>query len=231
MEDKTQRNGDPQLPRPTAQRLQRPSWRDSRLVVGVLLIALATLGGASLVSHLDDSVEVLAATHSLVPGQPIAAGDVHPVKVHLDGASKTYYRSTRQLPAGQVLREVRSGELLPRSAVGTTAQVGVKAVAVHIDPALAQTLVAGSVVDVWVSTRTDAAGQTRYSDPRLVLQRSIVSRVPRDTNGFGGISTGQDATVHVLVPNEKVGSVIGAVNTEAKITLVPTAGSPLRGQS
>ncbi|BDZ58841.1 hypothetical protein [Barrientosiimonas endolithica] len=38
------RGSSEKLPKPTAQRLSKPSWRDSRLVIGVLLIAAATLG-------------------------------------------------------------------------------------------------------------------------------------------------------------------------------------------
>src|SRR4051812_18960364 len=39
-----------QLPEPTAKRLQRPSWRDARLLVGVVLVLLGTVLGARLVA-------------------------------------------------------------------------------------------------------------------------------------------------------------------------------------
>jgi len=39
-----------QLPEPTAKRLQRPSWRDARLLVGVVLVLLGTVIGARLIA-------------------------------------------------------------------------------------------------------------------------------------------------------------------------------------
>ncbi|KNX37717.1 SAF domain-containing protein [Luteipulveratus halotolerans] len=229
MGDTRERSADGALPRPTAQRLQKPSWRDSRLVVGVLLIALATVAGATVIQRLDDSVEVLVATRSLVPGQPITGDDVRTVRVRLDDSS-TYVSAAKALPAGRVTREIRAGELLPRSAVGTAAQVDVKAVSVRVDASLAATLVEGSVVDVWVSTKKDAAGVASYNKPQRMVERAVVSLVPSDEGRFG-VGSGQDAAVHVLVPTAKVPDVIGAVNTDARLTLVPTAGSPLRNPS
>ena len=93
------------LPRPVAGRLQRPSWRDGRLVAGVVLVLLATIVGAAVMRHYDDSVEVLQARHALVPGQRITADDVHAVKVRIDDSSTTYLSATGSLPRGEVLRE------------------------------------------------------------------------------------------------------------------------------
>ncbi|AKU16243.1 SAF domain-containing protein [Luteipulveratus mongoliensis] len=222
--------GETALPRPAAQRLQKPSWRDSRLVIGVLLIVLATVGGATVIQRFDNSVEVLQASRSLVPGQPITKDDVRTVRVRIDRAGSTYVSATRALPTGRLVREVRPGELLPRSAIGSPAQVEVKAVSVRIDPSLAAALVPGSIVDVWVSAKRDVAGAATYAKPTRMIERAVVSRVPADDGRFG-IGSGQDAAVHVLVPKDRVAAVIGAVNTEAKVTLVPTADSPLRKSS
>ena len=45
-----------QLPEPTAKRLQRPSWRDARLLVGVVLVLLGTVLGARLIAAADDTM-------------------------------------------------------------------------------------------------------------------------------------------------------------------------------
>ena len=39
-----------ELPRPTAARLRQPSWRDTRLVVGVVLVLLSMAIGAKVLS-------------------------------------------------------------------------------------------------------------------------------------------------------------------------------------
>ena len=225
------RGSSEKLPKPTAQRLSKPSWRDSRLVIGVLLIAAATLGGAAFVNKLDDSVEVYRARTSLVPGQQLTRADVTTVRIRLDDVRRGYLPADRALPTGRVLREVRGGELVPASAVGSPAKVGVKAVAIEIDPSLASTLTRGSVVDVWVSAKKDQAGSAKYDPPVRMVQRAVVSRVPQERQNGLGMASGQRAAVHVLVPDASVNRVIGAVNTESKVTLVATADSPMRPPS
>lgn len=224
-------DGSTELPTPAASRLQKPSWRDARLLVGLLLVLAATLGGASVISHLDDTVSVYRARSSLVPGQQVSKDDLQVVRVKVDQAGRTYLADSGKAPAGHVLREVRAGELVPRSAVGTARQVRGKSVAVPVDSTLAESLVNGSVVDVWVSARKDVGGRATYATPVKAIGRAVVSRVPQQRGGALGVSSGQDVSVHVLVPDDRVSAVIGAVTSESRVTLVPTAGSPMKGDA
>src|SRR4051794_35216142 len=57
-----------QLAEPTAKRLQRPSWRDARLLVGVALILLGTVLGARLIAGADDTMPMYAASTAIRPG-------------------------------------------------------------------------------------------------------------------------------------------------------------------
>ncbi|MBB2890762.1 hypothetical protein [Flexivirga oryzae] len=224
----SRRPAENELPKPAARRLQRPSWRDSRLVAGVLLVLLATIGGAAAMRHYDNSIEVLQASHALVPGQGIKASDVHAVKVRIDQAGATYFSADDPLPKGEVLREVRQGELVPRSAVGDGRSVHVKAVAIPVDSAQSATLVKGSVVDIWVSRKKSGdAGQVSYDEPTRVLERAVVARVPSGGSGFTVAS--DSGAVHVLVPDANIPEVLGAIHQGAKVDLVPAAGSPLKG--
>lgn len=218
------------LARPRAQRLQQPSWRDGRLVVGVLLVAAATVGGTLVFDRLDDSVQVYRARTALVPGQQVQAADLEPVKVRLNEDTSRYLRPGRS-PSGRVLRQVGAGELVPVSAVGSADGVGVKAVAVSIDPTLAATLTRGSTVDVWVSSRKAQATGAGYDKPQRLVERAAVARVPRADSGGFSVGTGQTSSVHVLIPDAQVADVIDAVNSEGKVTLVATADSPMRSGS
>lgn len=87
------RSGQPQsvpmtdLPTTTASRLRPPSWRDSRLIIGVLLVLLSTVLGSVVVARADDRVPVYAAKGEVAPGQQARAADVVRVDVLLgDGA-------------------------------------------------------------------------------------------------------------------------------------------------
>lgn len=197
-------------------------------MAGVLLVLVATIGGAAALRHYDNSVEVLQASHPLVPGQKVGSADVHAVKVRIDQAGGTYLSADDPLPKGEVLREVRSGELVPRSAVGKSTKVPVKAVALPVETAQSSNLVKGSVVDVWVSKKEQTkVGQDSYAAPARIIDRAVVARVP---SAAGGFSVSSDSgSVHVLVPDDKVAGVLEAVNQGAKVDLVPAAGSPLKG--
>ncbi|REF30538.1 SAF domain-containing protein [Calidifontibacter indicus] len=210
----------------TAQRLQKPSWKDGRLIAGVLLVVVAMLLGAMTLKHFDSSVQVLRAKHTLLPGDTVSAADVEVVKVRLDGGRKGYFGPPGK-PGGTVLREVRAGELVPTSAVGSAAEVKAKSIGVPVSGSQAAALVRGSVVDVWVARRTPGAtGTNDFQQPTREVQRATVHRVPSAGSGLG-VSTGGDQ-VYVLVPDVKVATLIESVNGGAKVTLVPAAGSPMK---
>ena len=57
-----------------------------------------------------------------------------------------------------------------------------------------------------------------------VLWAPVVDRVPQQSSGLGG-GLGR-ASVSVVVPADRVGDVIGAVDQDARLTLVPAPRSP-----
>ncbi|MBA2696080.1 MAG: hypothetical protein H0U62_09650 [Actinobacteria bacterium] len=208
---------------PTARRLHRPSWRDARLVIGVLLVLLSVLGGARLIASFDDSTPVYAAARPLLPGQEVSEQDLTSISVRLQDTAGRYVDAARPVRPGTfVLRTVQVGELLPLSAVGSAQQVSDKTVTVPIDPAAASTLDVGSVVDIWVSRRDDEAPGTRYLDPELLVQQALVADVPADPGALG-MGVGR-AAVQVVVPAADVAAVISSVDQEARLTLVPAPG-------
>lgn len=219
-----------ELPRPTAARLQRPSWKDTRLLLGVLLVLVAVLAGAKVVSAADDTVPVYAAARLLAPGQAVTADDLSTVQVRITDHTATYVDASVPV-AGDTfaLREVRAGELVPASALGAKASVHVKAVTLPVDPASADALVVGSVVDVWINVRKGTSSTASYQDPTKELASAVVARVPADR---GGLRVGSGAAaIQVMVPDEQVQSLIASIDQGAKVTLVPTAGSPLKASS
>jgi hypothetical protein len=222
------------LPMPTATRLQRPSWRDSRLVIGVLLVLVSTVLGSVALARADDTVPVYAARSVLVAGQPLTPADVARVDVRLGPAATAYLSAASDLAAdGYVLREVRPGELIPASAVGSQAQVDVQPVTLLVDATSATVLRTGSVVDVYVN-RPDpdgvaGVGATAYAGPERTLDGVAVLRVGGEDGVLG--STAQTRSVQVLVPRDKVPQLVAHVDGRAKITLVPVPGSTLGAPS
>src|SRR5690349_14457508 len=98
------------LPVPTAARLQRPRWRDVRLVVGVALVLASVVLGSWVVARADDRVPMYAARAALVPGQRLTQDDLVRVDVQLGAQGQRYLSAGSALaPDRFVVREVREG--------------------------------------------------------------------------------------------------------------------------
>lgn len=213
----------PDLTQPVATRLQRPSWRDTRLLVGLAIVLLATTLGAKVIAAADDRVPVYAATQLLRPGDELGPDNLAVVQVQLGAGAGRYLLASGAAPTGRyVLREVAAGELVPESAVGERDAVGVQPVTVRVDSLVATALVAGSVVDVYVSRRDRTSTQEEYGAPQRLLTAVTVAWLPSlDRFGTGGTQS----AVQLLVPVAHVPDMLAAMDQQDRIALVPVPGS------
>ena len=216
-----------ELPKPTAARLRAPSWRDTRLVVGVVLVLLSMTVGAKVIASAGDTVAMYAAAASLVPGQPVTQRDVRRVEVQLGLDRSSYVAADHDIvPDTFALREVRPGELVPRSALGRRADVNLKPVSVPVDSGGAAQLDAGSTVDVWVNAKDRSSAMENYGKPVKTLQAAPVVRRPEPGGGLGAVSG--TTAVQIMVPEAGVQGLIASIDQGARITLVPVPGSQAR---
>ena len=212
-----------QLPEPTAKRLQRPSWRDARLLVGLVLVLLGTALGARIIATSDDTVPMYAASTVIRPGDHLTSDNVRRVDVQLGDETSRYLSARSAVPDDSyALRDIPEGELVPVSAVGTGSTVTVQAVTVEVDANSARGLPANAVVDVWVSSRDTQSTQERYLEATLALERVSVSPVSQDTSRFGAAASSM--AVQLRVPRNKVAEIIAAVDRQSRFTLVPVPG-------
>ncbi len=214
-------------PAPVARRLRPPSWRDRRLVLGVLLVAGSIAVGATVVSRADDTQPVYAASHPLMPGQVLTSSDVHVVRVQLGAQRARYLAADRAVRSGSVvIRSVQDGELVPTSAIGNRQSVTSRPVAVVVPAGSADGLRAGSLVDVWVAAK--GTDQQSYAEPHVVVSGAEVVSISSEG---GVLSNSSDATVRLLLTDDLVPQVLSAVDNGARIDLVPVPGSVPRGGS
>jgi hypothetical protein len=212
-----------ELAAPSAKRLQKPTWRDSRLLVGVLLVLLAATLGAKAIASADDRRPYYVAADDLVPGDRVAKDSFKRVDVLLSDGLTPYVTADAPPPEGQyVLRGLKAGELVPASALGAADQVGVQRVTVRVDSVSAQSYAKGSLVDVYITPKSARGSDSTTAKTERTLERVTVAAVLTDGGGFGANAT---TSVQVLVPSDKVQAVIGAVEADAKVNLVPVAGS------
>lgn len=224
---------------PKANRLASPSWLDTRLVLGVLLVLVSVVVGASVLSAADARSVVYTVTRDMAEGSTLLAGDLEPVRVQLEDAELR--RLLQDLPGdadweGYVAnRPLNAGELVPLAALAQAGDVEQRQVTLNIEPGHAPPdLRKGDLVDVYVTPEeTDAApapvdpgaspGPTQVP-LQAGLTREVLRGVPVERAGGeddGGFSSAADQARQVvlnLAPNQ-VRLVLSAV-AEGRIDLV-----------
>ncbi|WP_298992089.1 hypothetical protein [uncultured Pseudokineococcus sp.] len=206
-----------------ARRVALPSWRDPRLVVGVLLVLAAVVAGARLVASADRTVPVFAAAEALTPGERVGADQLQVVRLRLDGGGgAAAYLSAARPPDGELvaLRGVGAGELVPAAALGDPGVLDVRPVGVPVEGALPAELVPGALVDVWV-TAVDLGSPGALLEPRRVVVAAPVAEVDAGPGALGSAAT---TTVQVLVGTEELPDVLAALAADAEVQLVLSPG-------
>ncbi|QJW36146.1 hypothetical protein [Cellulosimicrobium protaetiae] len=217
---------------PPVARLRRPGWKDPRLLVGIVVVALSVALGSWAVSAASRTVAVFAAGSALTPGTAVTASDLRTVEVRLGSQTDRYLLAEEGLPDDTVvLRTVGEGELLPASALGAATELAVRAVAVPVATGLSERIVAGAAVDVWYVpgqddsapvADDDVADEGSSAEPELLVGGVDVAQVDE---GDGSLVVGGPVTVHLLVGVDDLPAVLAAVAGEGTIALVPVGGA------
>lgn len=204
-------------------RITRPSWKDPRLLLGILIVLASTAGIIALTSTLDKTVPMYVAKSDISLGEQLSVDKLDIAHVKLDSLSQRYLAADPERIAGRRANSlIRVGELIPASAVGLESGTNRRPVSVNLPDELPAAITAGAHVDVWVAAKDRAANA--YQAPTLLLPAAEVTfRVARAT-GFGGTA---GTTVELLVHDEKLADLLEAMANEARITLVfnPAASS------
>lgn len=202
--------------RPDAARLKFPTWRDPRLVVGLVLVVSSVAGTWWLVARASTTVPVYAAAADLPAGTTVGPGDVETVAVHL-GDTGGHYLGAGQDPTGRVLaHSLTRGELVPAAALEEAGTAARRPVTVPVEGGLPTGVRRGATVDVWASAPGATAGTFRA--PRVVREGVAVASVHEDR---GALGTRNGSAVEILVPDEGLADVLTVLADGSRITLVP----------
>lgn len=180
---------------PPASRASARSWKDPRLIVGVVLVAVSVLVGARLFAAADDTVAVWTVRADLPAGTTVGPGDLvrEDVRFASSEMAARYLSADAPLPDGMVLaRDVTADELLPRAALTSdTAPELVEVPLALAADAVPATLRTGELVDVWVTPEEQVGPAPRAV---RVLERVRVVAAPR-----GGTALGPSATRQLVI--------------------------------
>ena len=206
---------------PIAGRLRRPGWRDPRLLVGILLIAIAVTSVSAVMRSADKTTPYYAAKDTLTPGTVLSRDDVVVVKAKVSGggyvAADDGAGSDDAVPWGKVVtRVLGEGELVPASALAEQQNFDGRTIAVRTALPLADGIDTGSIVDVYVTVDNDGTASTSQ-----VAAGLVVESVEDDKGSFSSTST---ETVYVVVPSAGLEEFLDALATEGEISVVGLAG-------
>ncbi|NUR96027.1 MAG: SAF domain-containing protein [Kribbellaceae bacterium] len=207
-------------PAAPAQRNRKARWRDGRLVLGVLLVAVTALAGAKLLSSADDTTTIWAAKHELRVGSPLTDDDLTTVRVKFTSSNDSgkYLSADADLKGLIVGRTVGQGEFVPKDAAVTQSdkdrtELPLSIATGHLPPDLA----VGDVVDVWVVPKEDGQAAAKWWAGVRVLQVDSVK-------GVAGGSARRQVTVDLSQSDlNRMGAALAAINV-GEPTLVRKAG-------
>ncbi|WP_427884892.1 SAF domain-containing protein [Kribbella sp. GL6] len=203
-----------------AQRNRKARWKDGRLVLGVLLVAVTALAGAKLLSSADDTTTVWAAKHELRVGSPLTNDDLTTVRVRFTSSNDSgrYLSADADLKGLVVGRAVGQGEFVPKDAAVPKSdkdrtEMPLSVATGHLPPDIA----VGDVVDVWVVPKEEGHPASQLWTGVRVLQVDSVK-------GVAGGSARRQVTIDLSSADQsRMGSSLAAINA-GEPTLVRKAG-------
>lgn len=204
--------------RPPAERFRRPSWRDPRLAVGIVLVLASVIGVVGLVQANDATSPFLVAKHDIAVGDPVGRKDFDVVDMALGSSQQQYLSADAHWDSHAVATQmISSGQMAPTSSIGHTDQLNRKPVSVVMKKDLTEGIHSGQSVDLWVAEQ-QGSGES-WADPKKLVTGAEVVRVIHNEDA---LSASSDASVQVLVDEADLAPVIKASSGDAKVTLVPS---------
>ncbi|WP_146361426.1 hypothetical protein [Arthrobacter yangruifuii] len=206
---------------PSAARLRKPSWRDPRLLLGILLVLGSVAGVVTLVDSADRTTEVYAVSRDVPPGTPLRAGDLLAVPVRLGSAEELYLPVASGIPENSVAgAALRKGELVARSSLVEPDQLDRKPVGLRIEDPLPASTEAGSRVDIWAAMPNARNG---FAEPKQLIESAEISELAVTESALGAT---RSTELLVLVDDTDLPLLLSALSNQAKITVVhnPTPG-------
>lgn len=191
------------MPSPRAARSTRQAWRDPRLAVGIVLVSLSVLLGATLLAGADDRVAVLAAGKHLAAGERLDRSALTTVHVGFASpeAADRYLPADADVAEGAVLRRpVTAGELLPRAALDLETEAALLELPLTVESTrVPSSVAAGSTVDVWAAPGRDGVTSGAEGAARRLLTAAPVLSASRRASTSLGLTQ-----VVVGVPDDRV---------------------------
>lgn len=210
-----------------ARRLARPAWLNVRTVLGLLLFAVAIMGGQRVLAGAEHTVEVWVAARDLAQDTRLSAADLEVADVRLTpDLLDRYATAADSLEGDWVMRPVGAGELISTRWTAPAATPGGSSMSIPVAPehAVGGALHAGDRIDVYA---TYDPGDSRARTSAVVRDAAVLSVVTA-----GGLVVDEESLVGVTirVDSAEAARIAFAIRT-AEIDVVRLDGPPEPGSA
>lgn len=214
------------LTEPHSKRLKKPTIRDWRFILGVLLVLISITGVQLYVQMNNHKTEYYTARSEIRLGEKITEDKLARVEVNIDAAQDKYFTGNDlTLSKGKIATQrIPEGNLISKEAVGTETLPGRRLATISIDRTAASTLKAGERVDVWTSGPRNQDSKTRESaredksGAHALVQNAEIVSIVVDERVLG--ANGK-ATVQLWVAEESIAAIVQESNSDSKLSLIP----------
>ncbi|MHA6694061.1 SAF domain-containing protein [Homoserinimonas sp. A520] len=198
------------------ERTPRSFWFDPRFAIGIVLVVASVAGVLVVVASADQTTTVYAARAVLSVGDRIGADDLVEQSVRL-GTVTGKYLDADAIPSDGLIvtRTIAEGELVPSSAVGSTAGQRLASVVIAVTTQLPRSVDAGSVVDVWAAREGDSG---LFGPPSVLVPAATVVQVIESDSIIAGSAA---VSVELLVPRNRTARMLEALANADALSLVP----------
>lgn len=202
------------LPRPRP----RAFWSDTRFLVGIVLIVASIAGVWFVVAAARQTVPVLAATRTIVPGEELSSSALRVVDVALGQVGESYVTPVALESGAVATRTIAEGELVPLSAVGDASRATTTTIVLSSAVEVPAALTVGSAVDLWAAEQIERG---IYATPSILVAGATVAAVDRERAAFGSSGT----TVELVVPRSDIAATLAAMAAGSSLSVVPATGT------
>lgn len=214
------------LTEPHAKRLKRPTIKDWRFILGILLVLVSMTGVQLYVQANNHKTEYYTAKTEIRMGEKITDDKLARVEANIDTASDKYFtRADTALMQGKIATQrIPAGNLISREAIGTETPSGRRLATITIDRTAAATLKTGERVDVWTSgprnqdTKRQEPAENNPSGARAIVANAEIASITVDE---GVLGANGKATVQLWVKEEAVAALVQESNSDSKLSLIP----------
>lgn len=163
------------------------------------------------------TVPVLTAARTIVPGEVIESDDLTVVDVSLGSAADIYAGPGMLEPGMVATRAIPAGEFVPRASVGVPEDLASTSVVVQSATEIPSTIGPGSVVEVWAAAQHERGV---FDTPRLLIAEATVLSVTREDRMLAGAGV----SIELVIDRGDVQRALAALSDGSALSVVPGAG-------